>query len=206
MYTMGGYALLRRYSQSRDVVEEAVLAAILNTVLRRAAGEGGFTTITAIAGRDRVLAPSSLAIGDYTTLAWIDEPKNDLTLDERIDRANEVLHSDEVRGGWGPLEASLYLISVGRQSFSPRIVLTSCLSEPPLKMPAGITFGYGLSLTPGIDLDCCVNNVDDRLNFHWDYKTTVFRQHLIEDLCREYCDLLSSVLGMTITDREAVVN
>jgi amino acid adenylation domain-containing protein len=186
---------LTQCAARRGVSPEAVMAAALAATLRQRVRGGDFTIVVAITGRDRVAAPSAEAIGDFTRLSWVTEPKQSLTLADRVSRIEAELRGDLAHPGFGPIEAMAHVtVRSGDRVAPSRVVMTSCLTHEPLPWPEEFARGYGLSLTPHVDLDCCLNNVGGALGIHWDYRSGAFAETLIRGLFEDYCGLVEQLL------------
>jgi amino acid adenylation domain-containing protein len=198
IWTRDLWPALAQCAARRGVSPEAVMATALAAVLRRRVRGGDFTIVVAITGRDRVVAPAADSIGDFTRLSWVTEPRDEASFADRCARIEAELRDDLAHSGFGPIEALAHVAGQDGGVSPSRIVMTSCLTQEPLGWPLGgpqkFACGYGLSLTPHVDLDCCLNNIDGRLGIHWDYRTAAFADSLIGGLFDDYCRLVEQLL------------
>jgi amino acid adenylation domain-containing protein len=198
---LGLWPALKQYADDWEVSTEAVLSAALNTVLRAWCHGGDFTTVLAMTGRDRVAPSSPDEIGDFTRLSWVLEPDADLAFSERARVIDQTIRRDARHRRAGPIEALSHLNRTALGRFAaPRIVMTGCLTDTPLRWPSGIEWGFGVSLTPGVDIDCCANNIDGLLNIHWDHRLGVFPNDLVARIFRDYCAFLERTLSAARSD------
>jgi hypothetical protein len=76
---------------------------------------------------------------------------------------------------------------------SHTVVLTSCVTEPPLAWPEGVRWGYGVTLTPDVDLDCFVHDLGGALTIHWDYRRASIAEAPLASMFSHYTQRLTQL-------------
>ncbi|MFY9823121.1 MAG: hypothetical protein WAM82_17190, partial [Thermoanaerobaculia bacterium] len=182
---------LRARAAERGLGLASVLVAALNRVLASRAPRRPFTTVVALASRDVVAADAPWAIGDFTSFSWVTAGLEPWTFSRQAAAVATTLAADLEHRRASPIEA-LRRAGKGRPGHDDahRVVLTLCLSDPPLDWPAGAVWGDGVALTPGVDVDCYVHNLGGRLNVHWDYRPSALDDGVAMDMFTRYLQLL----------------
>ncbi|MEK9281146.1 AMP-binding protein [Bradyrhizobium sp. ISRA442] len=184
---------LRERAAQRSLLPDSVLIAALNLVL---AGwneaDRAFKTILALTSRHLVAPAAPLAIADFTALSWVSEPVGERSFAQRAAEVQELIAADLQHRGSFPMEAMSRLGqgALAQDRSQHCVVYTGALSEPPLRWPQNIKLGYGTALTPGVDLDCFVHNLDGRLTVHWDYRRAAIAEAAIAAMFDAYVTLL----------------
>jgi non-ribosomal peptide synthetase component F len=190
--TLDAWDALRACAAKRGLSLGPVLLAALNTVLASwALARRPFRTVVAVAARQTVAADASSAIGDFTALSWVTENLKPGSLARRAADTARTIASDLAHGRASPIEALQQprRTTVGEDD-GHTVVFTDCLSDEPVQMPHGVVWGYGVSSTPGVDLDCYVYNVDGRLGIHWDYRRASIDSDAAAQMFAEYAHLV----------------
>lgn len=152
---------------------DAVLVAALGDALRTA-GIAVQKVALALPVRGRRGRPYPLG-GDHTATAAVDVEPGTVPL---VDHAR--LAARGIAAGPAAVKSV----------HSARIAYTGCLTAPPLSWPSKARWGYGVALTPGIDLDCYAHNVGGRLTVYWDVRPALGPRAAIEAARIHFADLL----------------
>jgi non-ribosomal peptide synthetase component F len=189
---LGRWDALRTRAARRNISVDAVLVAALDVVLAAwTRVRRPFTTIVALAGRDRTAPDAPWAIGDFTALSWVTESLEAVPFAHRAAAVDRTLAADLAHRSSSPIEARHRLDRrTSDDTGEHRVVFTACTSDGPIAWPDGVTWGYGVSSTPGVDLDCYVHNLGGRLSIHWDYRRATVADDAAADMFAAYRHLL----------------
>ncbi len=180
------------------VTMDAVLVAALNVALCHWSRSSSFGLHAVLDGRDLRPEGTHGAIGDFSELAWIVEDRRQASFAERARAVDETIAADLAHRRFSPLEAFACLPRRGSTDEERRIAYTGCLTEAPLSWPEEVVWDDGVSMTPGIDMDCFAHNLGGRLGLHLDFRRSRISEDVAEGVFGQFVQLLEALAA----DRE----
>ena len=172
---------LRRRAGEHGITPSVAVLAAYVAVLQRWARRPSFSVNLTVLNRLPLHADVERLVGDFTSVSLLAvEARDGRRFREHAARLGEQLFEDMDHRLFSGVEV---LREVARQrgrdaAISP-VVFTSAIG---LTRKRATRFGYGITQTPQVTLDCQVQDDANGLQIHWDVRQGVYPDGLVEDM------------------------
>ncbi|WP_394832585.1 amino acid adenylation domain-containing protein [Pendulispora rubella] len=180
---------LRRRAGEHGITPSVAVLAAYVAVLQRWARRPSFSVNLTILHRLPLHSDVERLVGDFTSVSLLAvEPSAGRRFREHAARLGEQLFEDMDHRLFSGVEVLREVARQrGREAAISPVVFTSAIG---LARKRAARFGYGITQTPQVTLDCQVQDDANGLQIHWDVRQGVYPDGLVEDMLEAMHGLL----------------